>query len=145
LPLTKAIFILRYSRCIRRDLTDLIRANEWWQYKLVPILSAFYATALVLHVPVISMWIAALTLLLSMVAAAIYASALNELTDRADDAAAGKRNRATAKPRSVAALLVIAVGAGLAIEWLWRDDRPLLSPTWPSGSHSRSIRFPPCG
>jgi hypothetical protein len=119
------MFILRYSRCIRRDLIDLIRADEWWEYKLVPIFSAFYATALVLHVAVISMWIGALSMLLAMVTAAIYASAINELTDRADDAAAGKRNRTADGLRPVAALLVVAVGAGFIVEWLWRDDTPL--------------------
>ena len=118
---------MRYSRCIRRDLTDLTRAGEWWDYKLVPILSTFYATALVLRVPVIAMWSSALSLLLAIATAAIYASAVNELTDRADDATAGKRNRAADRPRSVAALLAVSVGAGLTFAWLWRSDTPLLS------------------
>src|SRR5262249_10037133 len=51
----------------------------------------------------------------------------NELTDRADDTAAGKRNRAADKPGSVAALLVVAVGAGFTFAWLWRDDTRLLT------------------
>ncbi|HEY6138528.1 MAG TPA: UbiA family prenyltransferase [Thermoanaerobaculia bacterium] len=118
---------LRYSRGIRRDLIDLIRADEWWDYKLVPILSTFYATALVLRVAVTSLWVGALTLLLSIVAVAIYASAVNELTDRVDDAAAGKRNRAADGPRSVTALVAVAVSAGLAFAWFWRGDRPLLA------------------
>jgi 1,4-dihydroxy-2-naphthoate octaprenyltransferase len=118
---------LRYSRCIRRDLIDLTRADEWWNYKLVPILSTFYATALVLRVPMISMWSSALSLLLAIVTAAIFASAINELTDRGDDAAAGKRNRAADRPRSVAALFAAAVGAGLTFAWLWRRDTPLLA------------------
>jgi hypothetical protein len=112
---------------IRHYLIRLIRADEWWEYKLVPILSIFYATALVLHVAVISVWVGGLALLLSVVAAAIYASAINELTDRADDAAAGKRNRAADRPRSVAALFAVAVGAGLTFVWLWRDDTILVS------------------
>lgn len=112
---------------IRRELIDLIRAAEWWEHKLVPILSAFYATAFVLHVAVLSMWTVALLLLLSMTTAAIYASSINELTDRDADAAAGKRNRATDRPRSVAALLAVAIGAGFAFAWLWREDSALLS------------------
>jgi hypothetical protein len=118
---------LRYSRFIRDDLIGVIRADEWWDYKLVPILSAFYATAVVLHVAVISLWAGALSLLLAIAAAAVYASAINERTDRADDVAAGKRNRAAEQPRSVAALLAVAVAAGLAFAWLWRADTPLLS------------------
>ena len=118
---------LRYSQCIRSDLIHLIRADEWWDYKLVPILSIFYATALVLRVSVSSLWIGALALLLALVAAAIYASTINEITDRADDAAAGKRNRAVHWPRPVTAFFAAAVGAGLTFEWLWRDDRLLFS------------------
>jgi len=72
------------------------------------------------------MWIGALTLLLAVVTAAVYASAVNELTDRAADAAAGKRNRAANQPRAVAALLAVAIGAGVAFAWLWRNDTPLL-------------------
>ena len=84
---------LRYSRFIRDDLICLIRADEWWEYKLVPVLSTFYATALVLHIAVSSLWADALALLLSVAAAAAYASVINDVTDRADDVRAGKRNR----------------------------------------------------
>src|SRR5207253_754828 len=76
-----------YSRFIRHDLIRLVRAEEWWEYKLVPILTAFYATALVLGVSVISLWSAALSLLLAIVPAAVYASLINDLTARRDDAA----------------------------------------------------------
>src|SRR5260370_26951389 len=82
--------VLCYSRCIRHDLIRLIHADEWWEYKLVPILSTFYATALVLHVAVSSLWAGALALLLSVVAAAVYASVINDVTDRTDDVRAGK-------------------------------------------------------
>lgn len=112
---------------IRRDLIDLVRADHWWPYKLVPILSVFFATALVLHVSVTSMWSSALLLLLAMVTAAVYASTLNELTDRADDAAAGKRNRAVDGHRSITALFFVAIGAGVTFAWLWRRDTPFLS------------------
>ena len=88
---------LRYSRFIRDDLIGVIRADEWWDYKLVPILSAFYATAVVLHVAVISLWAGALSLLLATAAAAVYASAINERTDRADDVAAGLREEFKAR------------------------------------------------
>src|ERR1043165_2375218 len=118
---------LRYSRFIRDDLIGVIRADEWWDYKLLPILSAFYATAVVLHVAVISLWAGALSLLLAVAAAAVYASAINERTDRVDVMAAGKRNRAAEQPRSVAALLAVAVAVGSTFAWLWRADTPLLA------------------
>lgn len=119
---------MRYSRFIRDDLIGLIRANEWWEYKLVTILSAFYATALVLHVAVSSLWVSALSLLLAIVSAAIYASVINDVTDLAGDLEAGKRNAMAGRSRSIAAtLVVLAVSAGSLFAWLWRDDTPLLS------------------
>jgi len=105
-----------------------MRADEWWEYKLVPILSTFYATALVLHVAVISLWTSALSLLLAIVLAAIYASVINDVTDLAGDREAGKRNRVAGRSRSmVATLAALTIGAGLLFAWLWRDDAPLLA------------------
>jgi hypothetical protein len=119
---------LRYSHFIQHDLISLIRAGEWWEYKLVPILSAFYATALVLHIAVSSLWASALSLLLAIVAAAIYASVINDVTDLAGDLQAGKRNAVAGRSRSVVAtILTLTAGAGFLFAWLWRDDTPLLS------------------
>ena len=119
---------MRYSRFIRDDLIGLIRADEWWEYKLVTILSVFYATALVLHVAVSSLWVSALSLLLAIVAAAIYASVINDVTDLAGDLQAGKRNAVAGRSRSmVATLVTLSAGAGCLFAWLWRDDTPLLS------------------
>jgi len=119
---------LRYSRFIRHDLIGLIRADEWWEYKLVPALSTFYATALVLHVAVSSLWAGAVTLLLSIAAAAAYVSVINDVTDRADDLRAGKRNRVADRSRPiVAAVLAATVCAGFIFVWLWQEDVQLLS------------------
>src|SRR5260370_7379886 len=93
--------VLCYSRCIRHDLIRLIRADEWWEYKLVPILSTFYATALVLHVAVSSLWVSALSLLLAIVPAAIYASVINDVTDLAAALAAATRNARAAPSPSI--------------------------------------------
>ncbi len=105
-------------RSIRDDLIRLTRADEWWEYKLVPILSAFYATVLVVHVAVSSLWISALSLLLAIVPAAIYASVINDVTDLAGDLDSRSM---------VATLVALTVGAGFLFAWLWRDDAPLLS------------------
>ena len=119
---------MRYSRFIRHDLIGLIRADEWWEYKLVPALSTFYATALVLHVAVSSLWAGAVTLLLSIAAAAAYVSVINDVTDRADDLRAGKRNRVADRSRPiVAAVLAATVCAGFIFVWLWQEDVQLLS------------------
>jgi hypothetical protein len=113
---------------IRPRFRDVLRAGEWWEFKLVPIFSAFYGTALTMNVPVLSLRIAALTILLSMVPGAVYVSVINDLTDREDDLAAGKANRLVGKSRvAIAAIIAITIAAGLAFAWLWRHDPLLLS------------------
>jgi hypothetical protein len=117
---------LRYSPFIRNFIA-LIRADQWWEYKLVTILSAFYATTLVVHVSVSSLWARALSLLLAIVAAAIYASVINDVTDAAGDLEAGKRNALAGRSRwTVAMLFALSAGAGSLFAWLWRHDTPLL-------------------
>jgi 4-hydroxybenzoate polyprenyltransferase len=104
-----------------------VRAGEWWEYKLAPILAAFYATALTLHVPVSSLWAAALTLLLALVPGAAYVSVINDLTDEDEDRAAGKPNRLAGRSRAYAALLIsVTAGAGVVVCILWRRDALLL-------------------
>jgi len=118
---------LKYSRSIRKHL-ESIRAAEWWEYKLVPIFAAFYGTALLLEVPVSTLWPAALTVLLSLVPGAAYVSVINDFTDRDDDARAGKPNRLTGRSGwYVALLLGLTSSAGLVFVYLWRGDRLLLS------------------
>jgi hypothetical protein len=105
------------------------RAGEWWEYKLVPIFAMFYATALVIGEPLHGLWPAALTLLAALVPGAVYVSVVNDLTDRAEDAAAGKRNRLAGRSApALALLLALPIAAGLAVAWQWRDDPLLLFP-----------------
>ncbi len=64
-----------------------------------------------------SLWVSALSLLLAIVPAAIYASVINDVTDLAADLEAGKRNGVAGRSRSMVATFA----------WLWRDDALLLS------------------
>jgi 4-hydroxybenzoate polyprenyltransferase len=105
-----------------------VRASEWWDYKLVPILSAFYATAVLLRVPLVSIWMTAVVILLAMIPGAAYVSVINDLTDREEDLAAGKKNRMLGRSRTATGLLIAATaGCGLAVSWFWREDHLLLS------------------
>jgi 4-hydroxybenzoate polyprenyltransferase len=75
-----------------------------------------------------SLWLTALTILLSLVPGAAYVSVINDLTDRDEDLAAGKPNRLAGRSRGYAALLIaITAGAGLVFCFLWRRDTLLLS------------------
>src|SRR6185503_20264135 len=87
---------------IRLDLRRVVRAGEWWEYKLAPILGVFYATAFTLHVPLTSLWRSALVTLLALAPGAAYVSVINDLTDLDDDRAAGKANRFEGRSRAYA-------------------------------------------
>ena len=113
---------------MRRFLIEFIRAGEWWDFKLVPIFAAFYATALSLQIPSSELWRSALLLLLSMVPGAIYVSVINDITDRAEDAAAGKTNRMAGRSSLVmASFVALPLLGGFAFDVYWRHDPLLLS------------------
>lgn len=102
---------------------ELVRARDWWQYKLAPAFALLVATALVERTPLLPLWPAAALLLVALAVCAAYVSVLNDLADRADDVAAGKSNRQLGYAnKPVFALLGYAIAAGLAIAWCWRDE-----------------------
>lgn len=73
------------------------------------------------------MWVSALSVLLAIVPAAIYASLTNDLTDFAGDLEAGKRNGIFGRSRSaIIAFAALALAAGFVFVWLWRDEATLL-------------------
>lgn len=111
-----------------KALAAAVRGGEWWDYKLVPILAAFYATSLYLRVPVASLWPAALILLLSLVPGAAFVSIVNDVADIRDDAAADKPNRMAGRSALVRALAIAVTLAGGAIFfWIWRNEPLLLA------------------
>lgn len=102
------------------------RAGDWWDYKLIPILTLYFATTVRLDVPIASTWAALLTLLGALVPGAVYVSLINDLTDVDDDAAAGKANWLIGRSRTPAIWGIIAcLAAGSAFAWQWRAQ-PLL-------------------
>lgn len=111
----------------RIRLAAAMRAGEWWEYKIAPILAIFYATALLADASILSLAPSLLLLLAALVPGAVYVSVLNDLTDRVEDGRAGKANRMAGAPAWLAwAAMVPAVAAGLAVAWHWRDDPSLL-------------------
>ena len=113
------------GRALRR-LAAPMRAGEWWEHKLAPILAMFYATSLSLDRGIAALAPSLLLLLAALIPGAAYVSIINDLADRDDDRRAGKANRmAGASPGLVCLALGLPVAAGLAVAWHWRDD-PLL-------------------
>jgi 1,4-dihydroxy-2-naphthoate octaprenyltransferase len=110
-------------------LATVARAGEWWEYKLVPTFAMFYATALAGGIPLHTLWPAALLLLVAIGVGAAYVSILNDVTDRQEDAAAGKPNRMAGRsPVAIALFLAVPIAVGLVVVWNWRDDPLRLIP-----------------
>jgi len=108
---------------IFNDIAAAIRARDWWEYKIAPILMYFYATAFFLQKPIFPLWSHLLAGTAALVAAAAYVSIINDLTDHIPDALAGKTNRLTAKsPRTQAIFLFVPLLAGTIFVFLWRAD-----------------------
>lgn len=105
-------------------LVGAIRANEWWEHKLAPILGSGYATAYLLGVPLTHLLPTLLVAIVALAAGAAYVSLLNDLTDAAADRAAGKLvGFAGRRRRTAVSMLAVCGCAGLAICLLaWRHD-----------------------
>ena len=99
----------------------MARANEWWGYKLSPLLATAYATAVLTNNTLWSMLPCLLILLLALTVGAVYVSLLNDWTDRAVDQAAGKANRLSGQSPTFVGLAIgscLLVGLGFGI-YFW--------------------------
>jgi 4-hydroxybenzoate polyprenyltransferase len=108
-----------------RRVAAVARITEWWRYKFAPILATCFATALLCQSSIWALSGRLLLLLLALTVAATYVSLLNDWTDRADDAAAGKANRMANKSGGQAAALLgtcLAAGAGF-MAYFWHEGR----------------------
>jgi len=104
-----------------------VRANEWWEFKLGPVLATMYASAFLLRVSIISLLPLVLIVLVALAACAAYVSIVNDFTDRADDIASGKTNRLVGKSSAfIGTVVAFCMLSGLAVAFYWRHDRLLL-------------------
>ena len=107
-------------------IVETTRATDWWDYKLLAIVQVFAATALVQNVPLSPLWFDAALLVGAIAIGAVFASLINDITDLADDARAGKPNQVARMPRGVPAmLLALTVLIGGLMLWHWRGDAVL--------------------
>lgn len=95
---------------------SILRSQEWWLFKLPPILVAGYIILLKKETPLTVTGPALLIVLLALLVGASYVSMINDMTDIKDDAAAGKKNRmANLRPSLRWFFLSLSVAAGVAI------------------------------
>jgi 4-hydroxybenzoate polyprenyltransferase len=116
---TVAIARAKISRAL-----EPLRAREWWDHKLAPMLGTGYMTAFHLRSSLLDLWPTFVATLVGVAAAAAYVSLVNDLTDLEEDAAAGKYNRLAQRRRvytTSAISGVLALGVAVAII-AWRDD-----------------------
>lgn len=100
-----------------------VRSQDWWEYKIPPLLATSYATALFLHVPIQQLWPLLLLISFALLPGASYVSVLNDVTDIEDDRRAGKTNRMADKSAGFRAIsLTLCVLPGLVAGWLMRHD-----------------------
>lgn len=108
-----------------RQLLGRIRAQDWWDYKLLPIVQLFVATALTLREPVGPLWPGLVALLIALLPGAAFASVVNDLTDRRSDRLAGRPN-ALDDGRWGAVLLALCLLMGLLVAWRMRGETAIL-------------------
>jgi len=70
----------------------IIRASEWWLYKIAPLLAVAYAEILLINLPPFQSIITVLTFLLSIFSVAAYGYIVNDIFDIEVDRKAGKSN-----------------------------------------------------
>lgn len=104
------------------------RYTEWWEYKLVPLLSVGYATLLLHQYPLDQAVPQLIFLLLAIITGAVYVSVINDLTDIREDALAGKTNRmANLSPLWRGIIVGICLTAGIIFGYfIWPDRLSLL-------------------
>jgi 4-hydroxybenzoate polyprenyltransferase len=114
------------SRVVRTTawILDVTRANDWWQYKLPTLLGVAYLTAFAMGDTFAEYGPAFLKVILLLIPVASYVCVINDITDEAQDRAAGKRNRLAGVPVWLKlALLIGCLLTGIAVAWLVSDHR----------------------
>src|SRR5690606_28094863 len=82
-----------------RNISRLARVQEWWEYKLPPVLAIGYATALLNNKLFIEVSACLIFILVSVIVGATYVSTINDIADINEDLASGKHNRMVKIPK----------------------------------------------
>lgn len=93
----------------------LVRSQEWWLYKIAPLLTIAYAETLLLQLPPTTATLNTLTALLSIASVAAYGYLLNDICDIKTDQKANKPNAAAQlQPWQSLLLCLLFISTGFA-------------------------------
>ncbi len=104
-----------------KKIITTIRASDWWEYKLPPMLAVAYLIIQKSNHTFLSQIPLILLTLSAIIVCAIYVSLINDATDIEDDAKAGKKNqmaRFGTVQRIVLILLPLLVASGMVFYFL---------------------------
>jgi 4-hydroxybenzoate polyprenyltransferase len=112
---TRAIMVLRLAK----RFWLLVRAHQWWHYKIPLALAAAFAFAWMSHIPFSMLLLPAGLLVLASAAAGIWASVINDFMDLDQDRLAGKSTpMMELSPSSRRAVLAGAVLLNAVVAWM---------------------------
>ncbi|MEH2003237.1 MAG: tetratricopeptide repeat protein [Nostoc sp.] len=98
---------------------NLLRGNDWWFYKIPPLLAIAYAEILIQDTPPQQSIITLLALLVSIFFVAGYGHVVNDIFDIEVDSQAGKHNRMAPLSRGQRILLSLGLAIAGAVPWLF--------------------------
>ena len=106
-------------------LLKFTRYSDWWEYKLIPLLSISYLTTVGIHQPLNDALPRIGLLFAALIVGAIYVSVINDITDIREDAVAGKRNTmANINPWMQGAIVSFCLLFGAYVIFLLYPDTP---------------------
>src|SRR4051812_46669797 len=105
-------------------INSVTRSQEWWGYKLPPLLAIGYATALQAGIPLLNIAFWLLLMLGGIIIGAVYVSVINDITDLEEDLASGKQNRmANVSPKVKLLIPIVCILAGTGFIFFLLPDR----------------------
>ncbi|MGB6295605.1 MAG: UbiA family prenyltransferase, partial [Rivularia sp. (in: cyanobacteria)] len=96
---------------------NLLRGNDWWFYKIPPLLAIAYAEILIQDTPPQQSIVTLLSLLISMFFVAAYGHVVNDIFDIEIDSQAGKQNRMASLSKGQRTLLSLSLAILGVIPW----------------------------
>lgn len=110
-------------------LLKFTRYAEWWEYKLVPLLTVGYGAIAIYNLPLKIASLRLMMVILAIIFGAVYVSVINDITDIDEDRIANKKNammEISKSARSIILSLCILVGLVFSYKLFYPDILSLI-------------------